>query len=132
MRGGRMDVQIAELAPEGEMLGRGEVLIPEEDHEIFGERAMDFVHLAVRTRFVRDQLADIDARYFSADDRGELLDGDGLIGFAGVCDVPIARSLLAGKRAHANPPECSSLAAIVARMERSAIRVFVVPALRRD
>ena len=47
---GRMNVQLAELAAEGEMLVRRDVLVAEEDHEIFGERAMDLVHLAVGAR----------------------------------------------------------------------------------
>ena len=42
-----MDVQIAELAAEGEMLLRRDVLVAEEDHEVFGQRAMDLVHGAV-------------------------------------------------------------------------------------
>ena len=45
-RGG-MDVQFAELAPEGEMLLRRDVLVAKEDHEIFGQRAVDLVHGAV-------------------------------------------------------------------------------------
>ena len=39
-----MDVQFAEQAAEGEMLLRRDVLVAEEDDEIFGERAVDFVH----------------------------------------------------------------------------------------
>src|SRR2546430_7375953 len=91
-RGG-MDMQLAELAAEGEMLVWGDVLIPEEDHEIFGQRAVDLVHGPVGER-----TSEIDARYFRADDRGQLFDPDGLVlpGFLG--DVPIAGSLLAGER----------------------------------
>ena len=59
-RGG-MDVQFAELAAEGEMLLRRDVLVAEEDHEVFGERAMDLVHLAIGPRIFRDQSADVDA-----------------------------------------------------------------------
>ena len=72
-------MQFAELAAEGEMLVRADVLVAEEDHEIFGERAMDFVHLAIGARVVRDELADVDAGDFRADDRGEFLDADGLV-----------------------------------------------------
>ena len=53
-----MDVQLAELAAEGEMLLRRDVLVAEEDHEVFGERTMDFVHLAVGARVIRDELAE--------------------------------------------------------------------------
>src|ERR1022692_3998875 len=95
-----MNMQFAELAAEGEMLVRGDVLIPEEDHEIFGERAMDLIHLAVRGRVVGDQSADVDTGYLGADDRGEFFHRDGLIGLLFAGDVAIARTLLAGKRAH--------------------------------
>ena len=44
VRRGGMDVQFAELAAEGQMLLRGDVLVAEEDHEVFGERAVDLVH----------------------------------------------------------------------------------------
>ena len=73
-------MQFAELAAEGEMLVGADVLVAEEDHEIFGERAMDLVHLPVGARIVRDELADIDARNLRADDRREFLDADGLVG----------------------------------------------------
>src|SRR3984893_2437161 len=120
MGGSGMDVQFAELAAEGEMLLWADVLVAKKDHEIFGERAMDLVHLAVGARVVGNELADIDARYFRADDRRELFDADGLKGLALVGGMPIARSLLAGQRGHRKPP--SLFSAIVARMERSAIR----------
>ena len=94
-------MQFAELAAEGEMLVGRDVLVAEEDHEIFGERAMDLVHLAVGARIVRDELADIDAGNLRADDRREFFDADGLVGLGFAGDVPIARTLLAGQRAHA-------------------------------
>src|SRR3954467_4287404 len=93
-RGG-MDVQIAELAAEGEMLLRGDVLVAEEDHEVFGKRAMDLVHGAVGQR-----AREIDAGDLGADDRRQLLDADGLVRLALAGNVPVARSLLAGQRAH--------------------------------
>ena len=114
-------MQFAELAAEGEMLGRGDVLVAEEDHEIFGERTMDFVHLAIGPRVIGDELADIDAGDFRADDRGEFLDADGLVGLGVAGDVPVTGALLAGQRAHGRSPMVV-IAAIVARMERSAIR----------
>src|SRR6266566_1712324 len=95
MRRGGMDMQLAELAAEGEMLLWGDVLIPEEDHEIFGQRAVDLVHGPVGER-----TSEIDARYFRADDRGQLFDPDGLIRRGFIGDVPIAGSLLAGERTH--------------------------------
>ena len=86
-----MNVQVAEPAAEGQMLVRRDVLVAEEDHEVFGERAMDFVH-----RPVRQRACQIDAGNLRADDRGQLLDADGLIGLALAGDMPVARSLLAG------------------------------------
>lgn len=68
MRRGGMEMQLAELAAEGEMLFRRDLLIAEEDDEVFGERAMDLVHLPVGAGIVRDELADIDAGYFRTDD----------------------------------------------------------------
>ena len=104
MRRGGMDVQVAEFSAEGEMLLRRDVLVTEEDHQIFGERTMDLVHLAVGRRFAIDELADVDAGNLSTDDRRQLLDRDGLvrIGYLGL--MPIARSLLARQRAHDVPP----------------------------
>src|SRR5713226_4422930 len=95
MRGGGMDMQIAELPPEGEMLLWGDMLIAKEDHEIFGERAVDLVHGPVRERACQ-----IDARYLRADDRGQLLDTDGLVWRGVIGEVPIAGTLLAGERRH--------------------------------
>ena len=43
----RVDVQFAELAAEIEVLLRREMLVAEEDHQVFGQRAMDLVHLPV-------------------------------------------------------------------------------------
>ncbi len=77
---GGMDMQLAELAPEGEMLLRRDVLVAEKDHEIFGKRAMDLVHLAIGGRVAFDEIADIDAGNLRADDRRQLLDRDGLVG----------------------------------------------------
>jgi hypothetical protein len=88
-----MDVQLAELTPEGEMLVRRDALVAKEDHEIFGERAMDLVHGAVGQR-----AREIDARYFRADDRGELFDANGLVRLFLTRGVAIARTLLAGER----------------------------------
>ena len=50
MGGGGMDVQFAEFSAEGEMLFRGDVLVAEKDHEMFGQRAVDLVDLAVGAR----------------------------------------------------------------------------------
>jgi hypothetical protein len=50
MGGCGMNVQLAELASESEMLLRSDVLVAEEDHEIFGERTMDFIHGPVGKR----------------------------------------------------------------------------------
>ena len=55
MGGSGMNVQLAEFPAEGEMLLRRDVLVAEEDHEIFGERAMDLVHGPVGQRAERDR-----------------------------------------------------------------------------
>ena len=101
MRRCGMDMQITELAAEGEMLLRRDVLVAEEDHKVFRERAMDFVHLAVGARVIRHQPADIDAGDFRADDRGQFFDADGLVRLGLAGGVPIAGALLAGQRRHA-------------------------------
>jgi hypothetical protein len=72
-RGG-MNMQLAEFASEGEMLLRRDVLVAKEDHEVFGQRAMDLVDLAIGALLVRYQPADIDARNLRADDRRQLFD----------------------------------------------------------
>ena len=62
------------LRPKARCCCRGDVLVAEEDHEVFGQRAMDLVHLAVGARIVGDELADIDAGNFRADDRRQFFD----------------------------------------------------------
>ena len=94
-----MDVQLAELAAEFQVLLLRDVLVAEEDHEVFGERAMDLVHGAVRQR-----AREINAGNLGADDRRQFLDADGLVRLGLAGDVPVARSLLAGQRAHGRPP----------------------------
>ncbi len=69
-----MDVQVAEQAAERHVLLGREHLVPEENDEVLGQRAMDLVLLAVRER-----LAEIDAAQFRADDRRQLVDGDRLV-----------------------------------------------------
>src|SRR3954454_2321013 len=97
MRRGGMEMQLTELAAEGEMLLWRDVLVAEEDDEVFGKRAVALVHLPVGARIVGDELADVDARDFRADDRGQLFDRDGLVRRAVVRRVAIARALLAGE-----------------------------------
>src|ERR1700738_3519006 len=82
------------------MLLRRDVLVAEEDHEVFGQRAVDLVDLAVGARVVGNQLADSDARDLRADNRRQLLDPDGLVRLDFGGGLPIARTLLAGKRRH--------------------------------
>src|SRR3954453_3661252 len=108
MGSGWMDVQFAELAPEGEMLLRRDVLVAKEDHQVFGQRPMDLVHLAVWARIVRDELAEIDAGNLRADDRGELLDLKRLVRLLLARGMAIARTLLAGERAHVSSKNCRS------------------------
>ena len=92
MGGGGMDVQLAEFAPEGELLFRGDALVAEEDHEMLGERTVDLVELAVGARCAGDQFADVDAGDFSADDRRQLFDADGLVGLVLARGVAIERA----------------------------------------
>jgi hypothetical protein len=68
---------------------------------------MDFVHLPVGARVVRDELADVDAGDFRTDDRGEFFDGDGLVGLGVAGGVAITRTLLAGQRRHGRSPNRS-------------------------
>src|SRR5690349_15494280 len=97
MRRGGMEMQLAELAAEGQMLLRRDALVAEEDHEIFGERAMDLIHLLVGATIAIDEPAEIDAGDFRADDGGELFDRNGLVRRAVLGRVAIARALLAGE-----------------------------------
>ena len=50
-----MDVQLAEQPAEGQMLLRRDVLVAEEDDEVFGQRPVDFVELPVGERLARDR-----------------------------------------------------------------------------
>src|ERR1700758_1632219 len=74
VRGCRMHVKIAEAPAEGQMLLGREGLIAKKDDEVFGERAVDLVELAIRQR-----LGEIDAADLGADDRRQLVYGDGLV-----------------------------------------------------
>ena len=78
-------MQVTEQAAEGHVLVEVDVLVAEEDDAILGQRAMDLVLLAVAQR-----LAEIDAGDLGADDRRQLVDGDGLVGRAVVAVVTIA------------------------------------------
>src|SRR5215510_12326297 len=116
-----MHVQLAEFPAEGEMLLRRDVLVAEEDHEVFGERAMDLVDLPVGPRLVVDESCDVDAGDFRADDRRQLFDGDGLIGLGFPGEMPVARALFAGQRTHGVPLGKFSISGMVRRMQRRAI-----------
>jgi hypothetical protein len=59
---------------------------------------MDLIHLPIGTRLIGNQFADVDAGDLGTDDRGELFNRDGFVGFGFVGGVPIARSLLAAQR----------------------------------
>ena len=82
-------MQLAEPAPEGEVLLRRDVLVAEEDHEVFRERAMDLIRLAV------GEQKRVGAGDLRADDRREFLDADGLVRLLFAGGVAIARALLA-------------------------------------
>src|SRR5215475_6141820 len=121
MRRGRVNVQFAEAAAERKMLRGRDVLVAKEDHEIFGERAMDFIHLPVRALIVGDEPADIDAGNLGADDRGELFDRDGFVRLALVCEMLVARPLFSSQRTHGVFSQSLSVGIIVARSTRSAM-----------
>ena len=53
VRRGGMDVQLAELSAERQMLFLRQMLIPEEDHGVFRQRAVDLVLLAIGQRLAR-------------------------------------------------------------------------------
>src|SRR5882757_7065067 len=88
-----MDVQVAEQAAEGDVLVERDHLVAEEDHRVLGQRAMDLVLLAVGKR-----PAEIDAADLRADDRRQLVDGDGLVGRALVRLRTDAGALVAAQR----------------------------------
>ena len=75
VRRGGMDVQLAEVAAERQMLLLRQMLVAEEDHEVLGQRAMDFVHLSGCRA-----ASQIDAADLCADDRRELVDADRFVG----------------------------------------------------
>ena len=89
VRGRWMDVQLAKISPEGEVLFRRQVLIAEENDRIFRQCAMDFVHLPVRQRF-----AQIGARDFGANDRREFVHGNGFVRRRFVRGMTIPRSVI--------------------------------------
>jgi hypothetical protein len=93
-----MDMQLTEQPAKGQMLLRRDVLIAEEDHDVFRERSMDLVHCAVGQRFCK-----VDAADLGADDRRELVDADRLVGQRVAGHVPIARAILAAERTHEAP-----------------------------
>ena len=80
-----MGVQVAEQPAERQVLVLRDVLVAEEDHQVLGQRAVDLVLLAIGER-----LAEVDAGDLGADDRRQLVDGEGLVGRALFGDVPIA------------------------------------------
>src|SRR6476619_3520108 len=93
-----MDVQLTEQPAKGQMLLRRDVLIAEEDHDVFRQRSMDLIYCAVGQRF-----CEVDAADLGADDRRELVDADRLVGHRVAGHVPIARTVLAAERTHGAP-----------------------------
>jgi hypothetical protein len=87
MRRRGMDVQLAEQPAERHVLVGRDVLVAEEDDAVLGQRPMQLVLLAVAER-----RAEVDAGDLRADDRRQLVDGDGLV-----------RRALFGGRAIAGP-----------------------------
>jgi len=98
MRRRGMNVQLAEQPAEGEMLLRRDVLVAEEDDEVFRQRAVDFVELPVGER-----CAEIDAGEFRADDRRELVEADGFVRLALIRHVANAGAVFAGEGGHGTP-----------------------------
>src|SRR5882757_4740598 len=113
------------------MLLGANVLVAEEDDEVFGQRAMDLVHLAVRPLAVGDEPADIDAGDLRADDRGQFFDRDGFIGLGFAVEMPIAGTLFAGQRAHDVSPR-TSIGIIVPRAKRNAGAIQFWSSLRKQ
>jgi hypothetical protein len=70
----RMNVEIAKEAAKGEVLVLAQVLVAEEDHRVFSERAMDFVDCAIAER-----LRQVDATNLASDDRRQLVDSDRVV-----------------------------------------------------
>ena len=93
VRRGGMDVQLAEQPAEGQVLVGRDVLVAEEDDAVLGQRPVQLVVLAVAER-----LAEVDAVDLRADDRRQLVDGDGLVRRAFVGRVPVAGAGVAAQR----------------------------------
>ncbi len=84
------------------MLLRRDVLIAEENNDIFGKSPMNLID-----RPVRQGSCEINARDLCADDRGELIDIDRFIGLRRVARLPDAWTVLAAQRTHElSPAEC--------------------------
>src|SRR5579872_355851 len=95
MWGGGMDMQLAESAAEFEMLVLADVLVAEEDHRVFGECAVNFLE-----SLVTERLRQIDAPYLRADDRGELIDSDGVVGRRFIGGMLVARAAVTTQAGH--------------------------------
>ena len=101
-RRGRVDVQIAEQAPEGEMLVLAQMLVAEKDHRVFGERAMDLVD-----RLVAERARQVDAAHFGADDRRQFVDSDRVKRGRLVARMLVAGAVSLAHQAHRRSPMMS-------------------------
>ena len=90
MRRGRVDVQFAEAAAEIQMLLRRQILVAEEDHQVFGEGALNFGE-----RGVAQWLGQIHPADFRPDHRCEFVHRNGFIRCAAVRHMADARATIA-------------------------------------
>src|ERR1700739_4156217 len=97
---GRVDVQLAELATEVEMLLFRDILVAEEDHQVLCQRAVDFLE-----RLVAQWLRQGNAADLRANDRRQLIDRDRVVWRRVVGVVFVARSVVATQGAHGRPPD---------------------------
>jgi hypothetical protein len=100
-----MEVEIAKEATKGQVLVLGQVLVAEEDHRVFGERAVDFVERAVAERLRQVYTTDL-----AADDRCQLVDGYCVVRPGIFADILDARTVASAQQAHLVPPILGLLA----------------------
>src|SRR5262249_35821706 len=81
--------QFAKEATESEVLVLCQMLVTEEDHEVLGQRAVDFIERAIAER-----LRQIDAADFASDNRCQLIDRDRVIWCRLLCHVLVTRPVI--------------------------------------
>ena len=121
----RVEVQLAELAAEIEVLLLRQVLVAEEDHQVLGERAVDLVHL--RLPIGCDRSTPPISR---ADDRRQLVDRDRLIGRPLIGEMLDAGSAPITKQGHGWPPSNTDTLSFRARPGNPVVRAMA-PLIKR-